>query len=52
LGESVYWMELLAESGILLPKNVENLIKEADELAAILVASVKTVKERRARANR
>ena len=50
LEESIYWMEILVESGILSQRNVENLMKEADELAAILVASVKTVKERRNRA--
>ncbi len=50
LEESIYWMEILVESGILSQRNVENLLKEADELAAILVASVKTVKERRNRA--
>ena len=52
LEESVYWMELLVDSGILSSKNVENLLKEADELAAILVASVKTVKKRLNRARR
>ncbi len=50
LEESIYWMEILVESGILSQRNVENLLKEADELAAILVASVKTVKEMRNRA--
>ncbi len=52
LEESVYWMELLVESRILTQKSVENLVKEADELAAILVASVKTVKERQNRAKK
>lgn len=40
--ESAFWLELIMDSG-LLPKNtVEPLLREANELAAIFIASVKT----------
>jgi len=47
LEESVYWMELLAESGIIPPLLLEDLQKEADELTAILITCVKKTKNRR-----
>ena len=47
LEESVYWMELLAESGIVSPLRLEDLQKEADELTAILITCVKKTKNRR-----
>ena len=47
LEESVYWMELLVESGIIKTERLNELMKEADELTAILVTSVKTVKQRK-----
>jgi four helix bundle protein len=46
LDESIYWMELLVESRILEPTAVESLIKEADELLSITVASINTAKRR------
>jgi four helix bundle protein len=47
LEESTYWFELLADSHIVKTELLADLMKEADELAAILVASVKTIKARR-----
>lgn len=47
LEESTYWFELLADSRIVKTELLADLMKEADELAAILVASVKTIKARR-----
>ncbi len=47
LEETIYWMELLAESGIVQAKLLSELIKEANELMAILVTSVKTLKSRK-----
>ncbi|MCL4692674.1 MAG: four helix bundle protein [Candidatus Hydrogenedentes bacterium] len=46
LEETVYWLELLVESETVKPKQLADLITEADELTAILVASVKTIKRR------
>jgi four helix bundle protein len=46
LEETVYWLNLLIDIGIVKEERLTRLCKEADELAAILVASVKTVKKR------
>jgi len=46
LEETVYWLELLADSGIVKAELLSDLMKEADELTAILVTSVKTIKKR------
>jgi four helix bundle protein len=35
--ETVYWLELLSEEAILPPQKLEPLLKEANELIAILV---------------
>ncbi len=45
--ESLYWMELLIEAGIVKSENLESLMKEVDELLAITVASIKTAKKRK-----
>ena len=46
LEETIYWMELLVESGIVKARRLSELMREADELTAILVTSVKTLKHR------
>ena len=43
--ESLYWLELLAESGVTTGKSLLSLLKEADELVAIFTASRKTARE-------
>ena|SRR5690606_20555841 len=47
LEESLYWLELLAESGIVPRRRLESLCSEADQLLAVLTASVETAKSRR-----
>lgn len=47
LEESIYWLNLLIDSGIVKREKLSSLCQEANELAAIFVASVKTVKRRR-----
>jgi four helix bundle protein len=47
LDESLLWMELLVESGIIPPVRLDELRKEADELLSMTVASIKTLKSRR-----
>jgi four helix bundle protein len=44
LDEKVYWFELLVESELVRESLLSELVKEADELLAIFVASVKTAK--------
>ena len=46
LEETIYWMELLVESGIVKARRLSELMREADELTVILVTSVKTLKHR------
>jgi len=48
--ESIYWIELLVEAGIVAPNNAEVLKKEANELLAMTVASIKTLRSRNLRA--
>jgi four helix bundle protein len=47
LEETMYWMELLVEGGFVSASKLELLQKEANELMAILVTSVKRVKARK-----
>ena len=44
LEETIYWLDLLVEAEIFPAPKLESLQKEAEELMAILVAPVKTVK--------
>jgi four helix bundle protein len=44
LEETLYWLELFEESGIVVGDRVSTLQKEANELMAIMVPSVKTAK--------
>jgi len=46
LEETVYWLELLVDSGIVKAEHMAELLKEADEIISILVSSAKTVKQR------
>lgn len=45
--ESLFWMELLIESGIVKIEKLESLMKEADELLAITGSSINTAKKRK-----
>ena len=47
LEETVYWMELLVGSDVLSENRLNNIMREADELAAILTTCVKNAKKRR-----
>ncbi len=44
--ESAYWLELIIEGKILKKDLVESLLSEANELAAILNASIKTARNK------
>lgn len=46
LEETDYWLELLADSGIVPEARLTDLRNELNELTAILVSSVKTAKMR------
>ena len=42
--ESLYWLEISGESGLVKPERLRELIKEADELVAIATSSRKMAK--------
>ena len=42
--ESLFWLELIVDSKLATAPRVEKLLKEADELTAIVVASIRTAK--------
>jgi four helix bundle protein len=46
--ETIYWMELLAESGMVKTLRLRLLFAEADELMAIFSATIKSSKARQA----
>jgi four helix bundle protein len=45
LDETAYWLELLAESGIMNKERLAGLLDEANQLTAILVTCVKHAKQ-------
>lgn len=47
LEETLYWLELLADSEIVRKELLVDLRKETSELIAMLVTSVKTIKKRK-----
>ena len=44
LEESAYWIELIVESGVFSEERMKEMMKEADELTAILITCVNNVK--------
>jgi four helix bundle protein len=49
--ESIYWLELLYESSIAPESRLHNLIQEMNEILAMVVASIKTLRIRARNAN-
>ena len=45
--EALFWLELMVDANIVTHQRAEKLLKEADELTAIFVASTKTAKANR-----
>ncbi|MCQ6956797.1 four helix bundle protein [Mucilaginibacter aquariorum] len=45
--ESVFWMEILVEAGIVQTPEIESLFKEANEILKIVSASRRTVSEKK-----
>ena len=44
--ECLYWMELLIEASLVPEERLRELMREADELLAITVSSIKTARQR------
>ena len=42
--ETIYWLELLADSGVIRHELLADLIDEAQQLLAIIIASIKTIR--------
>jgi four helix bundle protein len=47
--ESLYWLELIQGSGLVKAKRLDALIQEGDEIVAMVVASIRTAKQKRTR---
>ncbi|HUU83329.1 MAG TPA: four helix bundle protein [Phycisphaerae bacterium] len=45
--ETLYWIELLVESGRVEARLVEDLVKEGDGILSVIVASIKTARSRK-----
>ena len=43
--ETLYWMEMLVEANIVAEDRLRNLMNEGDELVAMTVASIKTLRD-------
>ncbi len=50
--ETAYWLEILLESGLVSGQRLDELKTEADEIVAMTVASIKTLKSRSNRSPR
>jgi|SRR5918912_4230338 four helix bundle protein len=44
--ETIYWMELLIEIGLIEQKRIVDLLNEANQLVAMVVSSIKTARGR------
>lgn len=45
--ETIYWLEVMEESGLLTTQQTANLKKEAEEILSIVVASINTARKKR-----
>jgi len=46
--EALYWLQLTQEAALVVDVELDALVREADELVAILTSSIKTSKQREA----
>ena len=45
--ESMYWMELIIETGLMKEDRISDLYQEADEILSMVVASIKTARSKK-----
>ena len=45
--ETLYWLELLQAASVIKPQRLEEIVRECDELVAILISSVRSAKRHR-----
>jgi len=44
--ETLYWLELLVEAGLMPEARLSNLMQETNEIVAMVVSSIKTLRQR------
>jgi four helix bundle protein len=44
--ETIYWLEVMQEAGLLTAQQTSDVLKETSELLAIIVASIKTLRSK------
>lgn len=44
--ETMFWQELLIESGIIIPEKLKDLMQETNEIIAIMASARKTIKQK------
>jgi four helix bundle protein len=49
LDETIHWLEIIIDSGMIEPNKMKDLKKEAIELYKIIVSSIVTLKNRQAK---
>lgn len=45
--EALFWLEILVESGLIPETRLSDLIKETDEIVAMTVSSIKTLRKKK-----
>ena len=45
--ETIFWLEIIEESNLLPKEKIENIQKETNEILAIVVASIKTMRDKK-----
>lgn len=45
--ETEYWLELLVEAGVVPQSQIADIYKETDEILAMTIASIKTLRNRK-----
>ena len=47
--ETLYWLELIVEAGLMPENRLADLTKEADEILAMTVSSIKTIRDKKSK---
>jgi len=47
--ESIYWMELLIDCGLIQKDDISHLLNDANQILAMTVSSIKTARRRKQR---
>src|SRR5262245_34380255 len=47
--ETLYWLEMIVEAGLMPENRLADLIKEADEILAMTVSSIRTIRDKKSK---